>query len=112
MRKYLLAAVAMAAISSPALARDGSPYVGFEAGVAMSDEGFFDVDFNDLEFHSGLNTNYKLGIDADVIAGMDFGMFRLEGELGYKRLGIKDVDASGPLLNAINAIVVPDIIER
>ena len=109
MRKFLLAAVAVAAISSPALARDGSPYVGFEAGVAMSDEGFFDVDLNGVEFHSGLNTNYKLGIDADAIAGMDFGMFRLEGELGYKRLGIKDADASGPLLNAINAIVIPDI---
>ena len=33
MRKYLLAAVAVAAIASPAAARDGSGYVGVDAGL-------------------------------------------------------------------------------
>jgi hypothetical protein len=33
MRKYLLAAVAAAAIASPAMARDGSGYVGIEGGI-------------------------------------------------------------------------------
>ena len=47
MRRYLLTAVAAIAISSPALARDGSPYVGVEAGAVMSDEGFFDVEIFD-----------------------------------------------------------------
>src|SRR5687768_8917526 len=104
MRKYLLAAVTAAAISSPALARDNSPYVGIEAGVAMSDEEFFDVDFDGAEFHSGLNVDYKLGIDVDLIGGYDFGMFRAEAEIAYKRLGIEDLTVSGPLLGAIGGV--------
>ena len=36
MRKYLfLAAGAAAAVSSPAVARDGSPYVGIDAGIVF-----------------------------------------------------------------------------
>ena len=35
MRKFLLAAVAVAAISSPAVARDGSMYVGLEGGPML-----------------------------------------------------------------------------
>jgi opacity protein-like surface antigen len=104
MRKFLLAAVAVAAISSPALARDNSPYVGIEAGVAMSEEDFFDVDFDGDEFHSGLNVDYKLGLDADLIGGYDFGMFRAEAEVAYKRLGIEDLTVSGPLLGAIGGV--------
>src|SRR5215210_2370094 len=104
MRTFLLAAVAVAAISSPALARDNSPYVGVEAGLAMSDEDFFDVDFEGNEFHSGLNVDYKIGLDADLIGGFDFGMFRAEAELGYKRLGIEDLTVSGPLLGAIGGV--------
>ena len=108
MRKYLLAAAALAAVSTPALARDGSPYVGIEGGVVFADEGFFDVDVDGTEFESGLNFDYKLGLDGDIIAGYDFGMFRLEGELGYKRLNIENVDANGAVLGAIGtAIGVP-----
>src|SRR5687767_10672970 len=104
MRKCLLAAVAVAAISSPAMARDNSPYVGVEAGLAISEEDFFDVDFDGTEFHSGLNVDYKIGFDADLIGGYDFGMFRVEAELAYKRLGIEDLTASGPLLGAIGGV--------
>ena len=32
-----------------------------------------------------LDINHKLGVDGDMIAGYDFGMFRAEAELGYKR---------------------------
>ena len=32
-KKYLLAAVAAAAIATPAVARDGSGYVGLEGGI-------------------------------------------------------------------------------
>jgi opacity protein-like surface antigen len=88
MHKLLLAAVATAAISSPAAARDGSPYVGIEAGVLWPKDTTIDVREFD-EFIDGgdiVAINYKkMGWDADLIAGYDFGMFRLEGELGYKR---------------------------
>ena len=33
MRKLIIAATVMTAIASPALARDGAPYVGIEGGV-------------------------------------------------------------------------------
>ena len=105
MRKFLLAATAAMAISSPALARDGSPYVGLELGPTMSDEGFYDVTLSGtptvVEFDRALNVDYKIGYDADVLAGYDFGMFRVEGELAHKRLGVKDVDASGALLTGL-----------
>jgi len=45
MRKYLfLAAVAAAAVASPAVARDNSPYVGIEGGVLLPRDTNFDVD--------------------------------------------------------------------
>ena len=34
--------------------------------------------------------DYNTGIDADIIGGYDLGMFRIEGELGYKRATLKD----------------------
>src|SRR5204863_1835786 len=34
---------------------------------------------------------WKEGYDVDVIGGYDFGMFRVEGELGYKRSKIKRI---------------------
>ena len=33
MKKYLLAAVAAIGFATPALARDGSPYIGIEGGL-------------------------------------------------------------------------------
>ena len=112
MRKYLLAAVALAAISTPALARDGSPYVGIEGGVVMSDEAFLDVDLDGTEFQSGLNYDYKLGLEADIIAGYDFGLIRAEGELAYKRMATENATLSGPLQGAIGAIVGAPVTEE
>ena len=109
MRKSLLAAVAVAAISSPALARDNSPYVGVEVGAVISDEGFFDVDFDGAEFNNGLNVDYHVGLDADLIGGYDFGMFRAEVELGHKRLRINELRASGSLLGAIGGVDNDDL---
>src|SRR5947209_11555175 len=37
----------------------------------------------------GSEARFKRGYDIDAIAGYDFGMFRLEGELGYKRANVK-----------------------
>jgi opacity protein-like surface antigen len=88
MTRYLLAATALAtglaAMASPAVARDRSAYVGLEAGalfVKDTDVGFDDDEFFDDDFA----IEHKMGIDGDLIAGYDFGMFRAEAELGYKR---------------------------
>ncbi|MEA3067122.1 MAG: hypothetical protein QOK41_529, partial [Sphingomonadales bacterium] len=37
----------------------------------------------------GSRVKWKEGYDVDLIGGYDFGMFRVEGELGYKRSKIK-----------------------
>ncbi len=92
MRKYLLAAAAAAAIASPAVARDNSGYFGVEGGALFPQDKH--VDFSGTyayseggtyDFVADAKINYKTGIDVDVIAGYDFGMFRLEGELGWKK---------------------------
>jgi len=36
-------------------------------------------------YTANLKTHHKTGVDVDLIGGYDFGMFRLEAELGYKR---------------------------
>jgi opacity protein-like surface antigen len=39
----------------------------------------------DTTFNNVFNVKSKTGFDVDAIAGYDLGMFRVEGELGYKR---------------------------
>ena len=89
MTRYLLAATALATglaamAASPAVARDRSAYVGLEAGALFVKDT--DVDFDDQQFFDeDFSIEHKMGIDGDLIAGYDFGMFRAEAELGYKR---------------------------
>ena len=115
MQKYLLATAAVAAVATatPAAARDGSVYVGLEVGAMFPRDNDADVDAvftttnatvppggvlppgipagpADTTFENMFGLDYKTGWDADVILGYDFGMFRLEGELGYKRASVDD----------------------
>ena len=100
LKKYLLAAAAAAAIASPAAARDGSGYVGVEGGalfakdqsVHFAGSGSYASEGGTYDFDGSFKTNYSTGVDLDVIAGYDFGMFRLEGELGWKRASHKSYD--------------------
>lgn len=101
MRKFLLAAVAAAAIATPAMARDGSPYVGIEGGFLIAEDYDADVAVTRTTTGSRIDDAYtidfKPGYDVDVIAGYDFGFFRLEGELAYKRARLDDVRLGGTL---------------
>ena len=104
MRTFLLAAVAAAAVATPAVARDNSPYVGIEGGVMLPRDTTYDLDADFpvsttpgvpsglTHLTDAVDVSYKTGYDLDIIGGYDFGMFRLEGELGYKRAGIKNFD--------------------
>ena len=121
MRKYLLAATAAAAVvATPALARDGSVYGGIEGGIMFPRDQNADVfiDYtttqtivtnpmvvgqSDTTFNNAFGINYKRDIDADVILGYDFGMFRLEGELGYKRAGLKDFGVNNAFIASLNS---------
>ena len=107
MRNYLLAAAAVAAVvATPALARDGSPYVGIEGGAMIAED--FDQDVTVTEgatttrFNNAYTLNFKPGFDVDAIAGYDFGNIRVEGELGYKRLRLDDVALSTALAGNLN----------
>ena len=75
-----LAALAMA---TPAAARDRSAYVGLEVGALFVTDTDVNLDF--VEGSDAFQINHKMGVDGDLIAGYDFGMFRMEAELGYKR---------------------------
>ena len=92
MTRILLAATALATgltvFAAPAAARDRSAYFGIEVGALKVTDTDVDFDFDgDLEdeFLDGFEIEHKLGVDGDLIAGYDFGMFRAEVELGYKR---------------------------
>jgi len=114
MRKFLLAAVATAAIASPAMARDGSPYVGVDFGILAPRNTNMDVDANFpvttnpvvpsgvTHYNEGFDVDYKNGFDGDIVGGYDLGMFRIEGEVAYKHASIKDVDFDEPFLFGIN----------
>ncbi len=98
MRNYLLAAVAAAAIATPAVAQDSGPYVGIEGGLlfpkdtrATADVDFTDPLFNDVSDADAFRIDYKRGLDLDVIAGYDLGAFRLEAEIGYKRAKVDEL---------------------
>ena len=98
MRKYLLAAVAAAAIATPAYAQTSGPYVGISAGLLFprdtdvdADVNFVDEDFDDVTYENVLDVDYKRGWDLDVTGGYDFGGFRLEGELALKRAKIDEL---------------------
>ena len=94
MRKYLLTAAAAAAfIATPAFA-DG-PYVGIEGGVLFPNKTTVDADItvgsSNFNYHPAYRIESDTGFDVDLIGGYDLGMFRLEGELGYKEASIKRV---------------------
>ena len=109
MHKYLLAAVAAAAIATPAMARDGSGYVGIEGGALFPKNQHVNatVDFTDplvtdISSTRAATIKNKTGYDVDLIGGYDFGMFRLEGELGYKRSSLKSANFNDTFITAFN----------
>ena len=112
MKKYLLAAVAALSVSSPALARDGAPYVGIEGGFLLPRDldGDAMVDFTTgpavpagpADFDGDFDADLRRGWDVDVIAGYDFGGFRVEGELGWKRAKREGFEPSASFIQALN----------
>ena len=120
MKRILLAtALGAAFLASPAAARDGSPYVGIEGGVMFpkNTRGSVNVDYTttqspitsplfvgpaDVRYDNAYSIDNKRGLDIDVIAGYDFGMFRLEGELGWKRTKIKGLTVDPAFVSGLN----------
>lgn len=109
MRKFLMAAATAAVFTTPAAARDNSPYLGIEGGVLFPQKQDVDgsVDFTnpaatDIGPARIGSVKAKTGFDVDIFGGYDFGMFRLEGELGYKQAKPKSMRVDPAFVAAIN----------
>jgi opacity protein-like surface antigen len=110
MRKYLLAATAVAVVSGPAFAAATGPYVGIEGGATFPQSNDLDVILNNTSttptttttYSNGYNVDHKTGWNVDAIAGYKLGLIRLEVEGGYQRAPVKNVDASSALLSGVS----------
>ena len=111
MRSLLLATAAAAALAAtPAVAKNGSPYVGIEGGILFPEnqrlEGAITLDdttnFPNVPLTNVGEVRFHDGYDVDGIAGYDFGVFRLEGELGYKHASVERVNVNNAFISAIN----------
>jgi len=95
MRKLaLMAVLASTAMTAPAFAKDKAWYVGVEGGGMIVE---------DMKFKIGnpvtntVTADVKPGFDIDGLVGYDFGMFRVEGEVGYKQAHVKHFSSTSPI---------------
>jgi OmpA-OmpF porin, OOP family len=93
MRKIVLGAVmASTALATPALAREGAWYIELNGGATIVENA--DVYYEPIGVvDATLDTD--VGFDVGGIVGYDFGMFRLETEVSYKRAGNNEVTYAG-----------------
>ncbi len=85
MRKLAIAmALASTAMATPALARDDAWYIGVEAGPSIVEDQRLDIG----ALNNAGNAGFDYGYDVDGIVGYDFGGFRLEAEVAYKKAAI------------------------
>lgn len=87
-------------VAAPATAREGQPYIGINGGVSLKDQVDVDIDSGNDTYNNAAFADTKLGLDADVVIGYDFGAFRLEAEGGYKRAGYDG-------LTVVNSAILP-----
>jgi len=82
MRKLaVVLALASTALATPALARDKSWYVGVEGGAMIVE----DIDYDIGALNNAGSVDHNYGYDVDAVMGYDFGGFRLETEVGYRK---------------------------
>lgn len=96
-RRFIVPAFIFWMVATPAAARDGSAYVGLEGGLWFPRDlnGSLTVNYptattphGAISYPGGVTLNAKSGYDVDAVAGYDLGMFRVEGELSYKRANL------------------------
>ena len=95
-RLAVVMALAGTALAGPALARDKAWYAGIEGGALLIENIDFDVTSpQGVETSNGVSVKHKMGYDVDGIVGYDFGGFRTEFELGYKKASLDKVTLAG-----------------
>ncbi|WP_375397129.1 OmpA family protein [uncultured Sphingomonas sp.] len=81
MRKLAMTvALASTALATPALAKDKAWYVGVEGGSMIVEDIRYDI--GALPKAATVDNDY--GYDVDGVIGYDFGVFRIETEVGYR----------------------------
>ena len=97
--------------ATPAYAGDGSGYAGIEGGVLLPRNLSGDIavtypatatPHGRVAYNDGIRIKAGTGYDVDAIAGYDFGMFRVEAELGYKRSYLSGLRLSPQLLTDLS----------
>jgi len=92
MRKLVMAmALASTSLATPAVARDGSAYVGLEAGPMLIEDTEYDLTLARERNTFVFTPTHKVGYDIGLLAGYDFGFLRAEGEIAYKRAGAEEM---------------------
>lgn len=102
--RYLVA-LCFAAI--PAAGVAGTPYVAIEAGALLGRDNDVDVIAGEpigAEFDDSLSVGYRTGRDLGLIAGYDFGWFRLEAEASHKQARLKPLDADENFSNLVETL--------
>ena len=97
MRHILIGTAIALVFAAPAAAepsifgeKDEGAYIGIEGGMWFPDKLKAEIDFGG--YGADFSAARDVGYDIDVIAGYDFGMIRVEGELGYKRVAHGDAE--------------------
>lgn len=104
MRKLAVTlALASTALSTPALAKDDAWYVGVEGGAMIVE----DIDFDIGATSDAATVDHDYGWDVGGTIGYDFGGFRAEAEVSYRRAGVDGYRSTvtTPAYNAAGAIV-------
>ena len=115
LNRSIIALVALA-LSSPASA--DYPYLAVEAGTARAKSNDVDVTvdyspsagaiFDPPKYDDVFATRYKRGPDLGLLAGYDFGWFRVEAELAQKRTRILSLgpdDITDEFLGQVNDVL-------
>ena len=102
MRKLVVAAALLAtAAATPAFAHDNSAYIGIDAGIVKPDNLKLRFVNSAVSVDNGEILKHKVGYDLDGVIGWDLGMFRLEGELAYKRAKLNNATIAPTALTQI-----------
>lgn len=102
MRKLAVTlALASTALATPAIARDKSWYVGVDGGVMLVENIKYDIGTN----KQASSASHDIGYDVDGNIGYDFGVFRVEAEVGYRRATLSNY-SSGllPILSGTTSV--------
>ena len=113
MRKLaIVVALSSTVLATPALARDGAWYVGGDFGGMIVEDIGFDFGLTPTvpsQSDSQVVVDHDYGFDGSLFAGYDFGAFRLEAEVAYKRASTETADgtiATSPLLEPVMRVEV------